>query len=310
MKQNNDKECSEKQNSDAVSEESNSGAVSEELHPDAVSGEACPFQPQLNDLVLHEPKLSEEKLRSLYRAAAAKAGITPLRIAPRHRLGRAAGIAAAVALLAVGAAVWQSGAFQTKYRMSSCDTAENAALTSNEAAPMEQEETAVEGETGAAGGAQTETSQDSFAQLENPLVSVDSAEVFAEKLSLNLQAPAQAQQVSYTLLAGTTAQIDFTLDTTAYCLRGAPAAEAIEAASAPTLLAGVYETLTPLSFSVSGTAAEGTEVDAELFSTESGSFLAVWQVQNCTFTLLAENAQEADVAQTVQQLLTVCGPTE
>ena len=56
------------------------------------------------------------------------------------------------------------------------------------------------------------------AQIPNPVVDVDSAEAFNE-LGITLEAPENAQDVYYSIISGTIAQIQFTADGARYNLR-------------------------------------------------------------------------------------------
>lgn len=111
-------------------------------------------------------------------------------------------------------------------------------------------------------------------QIPNPVTEVESAEAFAD-LGVSIDAPQNAGDVSYSIIGGTVAQVDFTLDGHAYTYRAAKGEEDIS---------GVYETFAEEALSVNWEF-EAKGVSADIKTAEGGGRLATWYEAGATYSL-------------------------
>lgn len=133
------------------------------------------------------------------------------------------------------------------------------------------------------GCGQKKEANEEMAGMKNPVVSVESAKEF-ETLKLRLEAPEGAEDVSYSIIDGKTAQIQFTLDDGEYTYRSARTESDI---------AGVYEERVgePVTEIVEVSKAK-TEVKTQ--NTASGYKTALWFWGEAQYSLFCRTASVED----------------
>ncbi len=135
---------------------------------------------------------------------------------------------------------------------------------------------------GACGQSEDETDS---SQLPNPVVEVTGSEDF-EALGFTIHAPENAENVQYSIIADTIAQIDFTLSGRSYTYRAAQTDEDIS---------GVYETFDETEQSLE---ADGTDWSASVRMRTIGGgdngALATWSFGETQYSLYTADAVDAD----------------
>ena len=136
--------------------------------------------------------------------------------------------------------------------------------------------------------------QEQTNQLPNPIVDVNSSEDFAS-LGVSITAPEGAENVTYSIIAKVTAQINFTLDGRAYTYRAAKTTDDIS---------GVYETFDEEQ--------ETFDLDATDFSVSvlvrtinggANGALATWSLDGVTYSLYSADDSTID---TMSYTATLC----
>ena len=122
-------------------------------------------------------------------------------------------------------------------------------------------------------------------QLPNPIVAVDGSADFAA-LGVTITPHQQAESVSYSIIGGTVAQINFTLDGKTYTYRGAATTDDIS---------GVYETFdpNPQSLDLEGS---GFKISVVVKTIDGGNkgALAVWSYEDIQYSFYTPDKTDFD----------------
>ena len=125
------------------------------------------------------------------------------------------------------------------------------------------------------------------AQIPNPVVDVDSAEAFKE-LGITLEAPENAQDVFYSIISGSIAQIQFTSDGAAYNLRASKTEDDIS---------GVYGSLKETK------ELKGGAMMDELTDGETVYHVIRWAADGVNYSLTNTDGASSDAALAVYESL-------
>ncbi len=126
--------------------------------------------------------------------------------------------------------------------------------------------------------------EESQSQIPNPVVEADSAAMLAD-FGYPIDAPAGAEDISYSIIGNWIAQVQFTLNGCAYTYRAAIADEQD--------IAGVFETFDAeaVGFNADG---DGCSVAADIRTVDGGKSgtLAVWTADEAQFSLYTSDETE------------------
>ena len=128
------------------------------------------------------------------------------------------------------------------------------------------------GMAGCASGTSTPT-ESPIANLPNPMVSVDSADAFSAA-GVNIDAPADATDVSYYIISGTLAGVQFTYDGEEYTYR---------ASAKDDNISGIYYELTAQC--IIKVECDGFCVDATVYAAEDKGTLVEWEHDGIHYAL-------------------------
>lgn len=131
-------------------------------------------------------------------------------------------------------------------------------------------------------------------QLPNPIVEVNGSEDFQTTLGVVLTAPQDAQDVVYSIIAKTTAQIQFTLDGRAYTYRAAKTTDDIS---------GVYDTLDTAKAYDLALGDEVISISVSTISGGDGGALAKWSSGETSYSLYTPDKADADTVGALSQTL-------
>ena len=130
------------------------------------------------------------------------------------------------------------------------------------------------------------TKQNTGAQIPNPIVEVQDSQAF-EKLGLSITPPEGATDVTYSIIADRTAQIQFSLDGASYTYRTAISDDENEDIS------GVYEEFEEEENAMSVDGADWYAIIV-VKTIKSGGYLASWHYDKHLFTLYTPDKVEAE----------------
>ena len=124
-------------------------------------------------------------------------------------------------------------------------------------------------------------SQEQTSQLPNPIVEVDGSADF-ESLGVTITAPEGAESAAYSIIADTTAQINFALDGRAYTYRAAETEDDIS---------GVHETFDDAQETFNLNAADfSVAVLVRTIDGGAGGALATWSLDGVAYSLYSADA--------------------
>ena len=135
--------------------------------------------------------------------------------------------------------------------------------------------------------------QEENAQIPNPIVEVKGSGDF-QPLGVVLTAPQGAEDTHYSIIAKTTAQIQFTLDGRAYTYRAAKTADDIS---------GVYSTLDAAESYDLTLGGETIAISVATISGGDGGALAKWSYGDASYTLYTPDKADADTVGALAQSL-------
>jgi hypothetical protein len=128
-------------------------------------------------------------------------------------------------------------------------------------------------------------SQEQTSQLPNPIVEVTGSEDFAP-LGVSITAPEGAENVTYSIIADVTAQINFTLEGRAYTYRAAKTTDDIS---------GVYETFDETQETFDLDAADfSVSVLVRTISGGADGALATWSLDEVSYSLYSADDSTID----------------